>query len=229
VNHPPVGTTDQIRRIDRMAIEDYGLPGIVLMENAGRGAARIALDMLPEPSKARVIIFCGKGANGGDGFVIARYLHNAGVDVATCLTARIEDISPGSDAGVNLQVAHRMGIAVEEIADPEAADAAGGRLADFDLVVDALLGTGLAGEVREPARTLIERINACGRPVLAVDIPSGLCGDTGRVLGVAIRARCTATFAAAKQGFFLAEGPNLVGRLDVVDIGVPRQVLDDCL
>ncbi|HRU05067.1 MAG TPA: NAD(P)H-hydrate epimerase [Candidatus Brocadiia bacterium] len=221
-----VGTPSQIREIDRRAIEEYGLPGVVLMESAGAGAAAIALEMLPATSGMTALVLCGKGANGGDGFVIARRLHNAGVRAETLLAARASDIPPSSDAGVHLGVLRRMGLPLAEVLTVEEAEAAAPRLAACDLIVDALLGTGLTGEVREPIRTLIELAGRCGRPVLAVDTPSGLCGETGRVLGAALKATRTATFAAAKSGFFAGSGPALVGRLDVVDIGIPRELLE---
>jgi NAD(P)H-hydrate epimerase len=217
-------TREQVREMDRRAIEEYGMPGIVLMENAGRGAAMAAAAMLGDPAGKRIAVFCGKGNNGGDGFVVARHLFNAGVEVETCLAGRMAEVPPESDAGVNMYVARRMNIPLYEV--PDTAAAAALRLTGFDLLVDALLGTGLSGEVREPSQSLIERLNASGRPVLAIDIPSGLCADSGRVLGVAVKAARTATFAAAKRGFFLGDGPARVGQLDVVDIGAPRQLLN---
>ena len=221
-----IGSPAQIREADRIAMEDYRLPGLALMENAGRAAARLALDMIERPREALVVIFCGKGNNGGDGFVVARWLRNAGVEVHVFLTAAVGDIPEDSDAGVNLSVARRMGVPVVEVLDAEGADAADARLPKADLIVDSLLGTGLAGEVREPTRSLIARINAARAPVLAIDTPSGLCGDTGRVLGGAVKADRTATFAAAKRGFFMGQGPEVVGELHVIDIGVPYQALE---
>ena len=207
-------------------MRDYGLPGLVLMENAGRGAAVIALGMLRNTPSPKALILCGKGNNGGDGFVVARHLFNAEIAVKTCLTACAAEVNPRTDAGVNLTVASRMGVPIIEILDADAARRVEPLLQEADLIVDALLGTGLSGDVREPALTLILSVNACARPALAIDTPSGLCGDTGRVLGAAVRADRTATFAAAKQGFFIGRGPEHVGRLDVVDIGVPRQLLE---
>jgi NAD(P)H-hydrate epimerase len=215
-------TTEQVRRLDRIAIEEYGIPGAVLMENAGRGAADIALQMLGR-KRGRVLVLCGRGNNGGDGFVIARHLHNRGIAVALWLAARADEVKPESDAGINLRIVQKMKLPLIEGSDAaRAKPIAGSR---YDLLVDALLGTGLSGEVREPMRTLIQQMNASGIPVLAVDTPSGLDTETGRVLGVAVRARRTATFAAAKRGFFLGEGPAHVGKLHVVDIGVPRELL----
>lgn len=221
-----VGSPAQIREIDRIAMDEYGLPGLALMENAGRGAARMALEMLARPDRSLVVILCGKGNNGGDGFVVARWLRNAGVDVRAFLTAAVGDVPRESDAGVNLGVALRMGVPVAEILDADGVEQVTSLLPKADLIVDALLGTGLSGDVREPARSLVERVNAAEAPVLAIDTPSGLCGDTGRALGCAVKADRTATFAAAKRGFFTGEGPELVGELRVIDIGVPVRILD---
>ena len=222
----PVLTTQQVRRLDRIAIEQYGVPGVVLMENAGRGAAEVALDMLGG-AKGRALILCGRGSNGGDGFVVARHLSNHGVDVHTVLAAPMADVDSSGDAGVNMAIARKMGLSIEEAVD---ADAAGRVSMDgCGLIVDALLGTGLSGDVREPARTLIQRMNASGLPILAIDTPSGLHTDTGEVLGVATRAARTAAFAAAKVGFTVGEGPALIGRLHVIDIGSPRAILDQLI
>ena len=219
-------TREQIREVDRRAIEDYGMPGVILMENAGRGAAQHALAMLECPGEAVVWILCGKGNNGGDGFVIARHLHNHGVRVETGLTATVAECSEADgDAAANLRVALHMALPAREILTAEDVEAVKPLLAQADLIVDALLGTGLSGEVREPARGLITAINAAGRPVLAVDTPSGLCCNTGGALGLAVNADKTVTFAAPKVGFFTGEGPAHVGELAVVDIGVPRELL----
>jgi NAD(P)H-hydrate epimerase len=217
-----VAATEEVRGLDRRAIEEYGMPGVILMENAGAGAARIALEMLGREG-GRVLILCGRGNNGGDGYVIGRHLHNSGVEVEFWLATTVEKVDPTSDAGINLRIIQKMGLPVREITDTASVPdiAAGG----YALLVDALLGTGLSGEVREPMRTLIERINASGVPVLAVDCPSGLDTDGGRVLGVAVKATRTATFAAAKKGFFVNNGPERVGKFDVVDIGIPRELL----
>ncbi len=215
-------TTDQIRTLDKRAIEEYAIPGILLMENAGRGAAETALTMLPDKD-GRALILCGRGNNGGDGFVIARHLHNRGARVEIWLATNADKIDPASDAGVNVRIVQRMGLPIREIIDASHVQPIlKGR---YDLLIDALLGTGLSGEVREPTRSLICAINDSGIPVLAVDTPSGLNTDTGEVLGVAVRATRTVTFAAAKRGFFRGAGPEYAGLLSVVDIGMPKELL----
>ena len=210
-------TREEIREIDRVAIEEYGMPGVILMENAGRGAARCALEMLADKNGGRVVIVCGRGNNGGDGFVVARHLHNRGLAVTVLLLAPRDEI--GGDALVNLQIIERMGLDIRETGHG-ALD-----LSDCDLIVDAILGTGLSGEVREPFASAIRAVNAAGKPVLAVDIPSGLDANTGEVLGECVRATRTATFALPKAGFTGDNGPEMTGEVTVVDIGVPREVL----
>lgn len=211
-------TAAEMREIDRRAIEDYGIPGVALMENAGRGAAHTALQMLGPKRLARVAIVCGSGNNGGDGYVIARHLHNAGHAVTVWLLAPRDRIT--GDAAINLHIIEKMRLDIRP--------ALPGQLTfgDADLIVDAMLGTGLSGEVREPFASAIDAINAAGKPVLAVDIPSGLNSDTGEVLGRCIRATRTATFALPKLGFARAAGPQMTGPVDVVDIGIPRKLLE---
>ena len=222
---PKSCTREQVRELDRRALEEYGMPGVMLMENAGCGAARVAAEMLGEPRGARVVVFCGRGNNGGDGYVLARHLHNRGARVEIVLACAPEMIAEGSDAGVNLAIVRAMGLPVRA-ADADRLEAAGLAKA-ADLVVDALLGTGLTGDVREPYLSLIRLINACDKPVLSVDLPSGLEANLGAVLRAAVRATRTATFVLPKQGFYLLEGPAHTGRIEVIDIGIPRELVED--
>jgi NAD(P)H-hydrate epimerase len=219
-----IATTAQIRDLDRRAIEEYGIPGVILMENAGRGAADVAAEMLGDARGKRVLILCGKGNNGGDGFVVGRHLHNRRAIVEFWLAADPESIDPKSDAGINFNIARRMNLPIKPIADAAAVPP---RIeGDHDLLIDALLGTGLTGEVREPYRSLINLINASGKPVLAIDTPSGLNTDTGEILGFAVHATRTVTFAAAKPGFFIGDGPQCTGKINCADIGVPAELID---
>ena len=222
---PRVCTREQIRELDRRAIEDYGMSGVILMENAGRAAAEIASHMLENPAGKRTVIFCGKGNNGGDGYVIARHLHNRGADVRLVLTCSPEEIYPESDAGINLGIAMKMTPPVLVADTEEGRLQATGLARQADLIVDALLGTGLSGDVREPYLSLIRLINAGDKPVLSVDIPSGLDANTGKVLRAAVRAARTATFVLPKLGFTRGEGPKHVGEVTVVDIGVPVELI----
>jgi NAD(P)H-hydrate epimerase len=222
-------TREQVRELDRRAMDEYGMPGVVLMENAGRGAAEVAAGMLGDPAKKRVVIFCGKGNNGGDGFVVGRHLHNRGAKVEFVLACRPEEIDPWTDAGINLQIAQKMGLHLHVAAAEDGRFEAAGLERVADLIVDALLGTGLTGDVREPYLSLIRLINAADKPVLAIDIPSGLDCDAGRILRAAVRATRTATFVLPKLGFTLAEGPAQAGQVAVVDIGIPKELVDSIL
>ena len=169
-------TREQIREYDRVAVEEAGVPGMVLMENAGAGAARIACGMLGRGR--RVAVAAGPGNNGGDGFVIARHLLNRGLEVFTLLAAPRAKIA--GDALANLRLLEGMGSAVEDVSAAPAIEDLSRRFAAADLVVDALLGTGASRPVEGRLADAIDAINDCGAPVLAVDIPSGLDADSGR-------------------------------------------------
>jgi NAD(P)H-hydrate epimerase len=209
-------TRAEVRELDRRAIEDLDIPGVVLMENAGRGTADLLLAL---GCAGTVAVCCGKGNNGGDGLVIARHLVNHDVPVRVLLFARPEDL--GGDAAVNFQVTLRMRVPVTVYADPSFDQRAlRTDLAGADWVVDALFGTGLRGPVGAPYDRIITAINASGSKVLAVDIPSGLDCDTGYPLGAVVRARVTATFVAPKLGFANPAAAPWLGRSYVIGIGV---------
>ena len=209
-------TTAEIRELDRRAIQELGIPGIVLMENAGAGAARVAREMLGK-GLGPVVVLAGPGNNGGDGYVVARHLANAGVSVVVYLFAAKEKV--GGDARTNLEIIRKMRIPIASAENAEFGELER-QLSVAVLIVDALLGTGTTGEVRPPIREVIEMANRSKRRVLALDIPSGLHPDTGEVLGAAIRATVTATFLTPKLGFTKKEGPKHTGRLAVCDIGI---------
>ena len=213
-----VVTRDEMRAIDRWAIETVGIPSVVLMENAGRGVAEIVLERLRARGPGRIVrIVCGTGNNGGDGFVAARHLANAGCDVTLLLAGAPGAFDRSGDAGVQFRVAHAMGIAMR----PAEAE---GLSRDVDCLVDALFGTGLARPVEGIHRELIEALSGAGTDVVAVDIPSGLDADAGGPLGAAVRASVTATMAFPKRGFFAGSGPELCGEVRIVDLGIPRSV-----
>ena len=212
---------DEVRAVDRWAIDQIGIPGVALMENAGRSCADLVREKLVGVEHPEVCIFCGTGNNGGDGYVIARHLLNAAFTVTVVICGRREKIA--GDARINLDILERLGHAVEQL-DPARADAAArvrawaGRA---DMIVDALFGTGLQGPLRADYHALVEALNALDRPILAVDIPSGLDGDTGRPLGTAIRAAYTVTFVAVKKGFAASSGAGAyTGPVYVASIGV---------
>ncbi|HHT9146617.1 MAG: NAD(P)H-hydrate epimerase [Candidatus Brocadiaceae bacterium] len=217
-------TREEMRELDRKAIEEYKIPGIVLMENAGRNVAEEILKMLDDPQQAKVAILCGKGNNGGDGFVVARHLCNHGISVDVFLVARVSDILKDGDAGTNLQILLNMKIPVKEILDISGVNSILKELNDCNILVDALFGTGLSGNVREPFKTLIHGVNTLNKPMVSVDIPSGLDCNTGKILGAAIQATKTVTFAVAKKGFNLGDGPCYTGNVTVTDISIPREL-----
>ncbi|MBY0228650.1 MAG: NAD(P)H-hydrate epimerase [Gemmataceae bacterium] len=210
-------TREQCRRLDRRAMDEFGVPGVVLMENAGRGMAELLLGRV---TTGPVAILCGGGNNGGDGFVIARHLDNAGVPVRVLLFA--EEARVRGDASVNLRILHHGGIPVEVMKDDKGLAPI---LAAAEWVVDSLYGTGLADAVRPPMDRVIEAVNASGKPVLAVDIPSGLDADKGVPMGACIRATVTATVAARKAGFDAPGASKWLGEVRVVGMGVPKKAL----
>jgi NAD(P)H-hydrate epimerase len=206
--------------VDRRAIEVYGVPGLVLMENAGRGCAELLRGL---GVRGPVAVCCGKGNNGGDGFVIARHLDNGSVPVQVLLFTWPEDLT--GDAAVNYAVIHRSGLPLSVHSGPVDFGAVRRELAGAEWVVDALFGTGLSGPLRAPFDAVVGEINAAGKRVLAVDIPSGLDCDTGLPLGAAVRAEHTATFVALKKGFANPAAREWLGEVHVLDIGAPRRVL----
>ncbi|TVM00489.1 MAG: NAD(P)H-hydrate epimerase [Candidatus Brocadia sp. WS118] len=218
-------TREELRKLDQKAIEEYKIPGIILMENAGRNVAEEVLKSIQNPQKTRVAILCGKGNNGGDGFVVARHLHNRNISVNVFLVAKISDIVKDADAGTNLQILLHMKIPVREVHDTTGAISVLKELGGYDIIVDALFGTGLSGEVREPFKTLIVGVNNLNKPVVSADIPSGLDCDNGTVLGSAIKANKTVTFAVSKKGFYLGNGPTNAGEIVITNISIPREII----
>ena len=209
-------TAAQMREADRRCIEELGLPGVVLMNNAGAA-------VFAEINRGPVGIVCGKGNNGGDGFVVARLALLAGLDTRVVLVARPEEIS--GDAATFMRVYRNLGGALVATPDEAAATAAMETLADCAVLVDALLGTGTKGEVRGPIRAAIDAWPQIY--TVAVDLPSGMNADTGEPCGACIRADITVTFAFAKQGFLNPDTRDLLGRLVVADIGIPPCCADD--
>ncbi len=218
----PALTRDQVRAVDSRAIQEYGLPGIVLMENAGRGAAELLMGLGIAGS---VVVCAGKGNNGGDGFVISRHLELRGIETAVLLFCDPAEL--GGDAAINCRVALAAQQRVHSFSTTPDSDELDRRLSSADWIVDALLGTGTRGSVREPYLTAIAAINRAGKKVLAVDLPSGMDCDTGEPGGACVRADHTATFVARKIGFDAPRSRQFTGEVHVVDIGVPRKLLDE--
>lgn len=219
-----VVTAGEMQKMDKLTIEFYGIPGIVLMENAGRGAVRTLLGQFPDIMGKKVGIIAGRGNNGGDGFVIARYLVEMGVDVSVYLLSLKEKVK--GDAETNLNLLDALDIAVYEMPDEEAFAGRRSMMDKEDLWVDAILGTGLKSDVKGFFKKVIETLNGFGKPVFAVDIPSGLDSDRGIPRGVCIRAAATATFGFPKIGHIIYPGASYTGRLAIIDIGIPRHIAD---
>lgn len=211
---PSILNRTSVRAVDRAAIEEFGIPGIVLMENAARGLAAEALRMVPDGGS--VLIVCGSGNNGGDGYALGRHLHNAGLRVTLAALGAPRE---GTDALVNRDICRAMGLA--EIGRDEI-----GPHLDRDLIVDGIFGTGLDRPVRDDAAAVIDLINGSGRPVLAIDLPSGLDCDTGRPLGTAIRATRTVTFVALKPAMTQPHAAEYLGEVTVASIGAPIELLE---
>src|SRR5262245_38697753 len=223
-------TRDAVRALDRRAIEEYGIPSIVLMENAGRACAEEAPCLLPADARGTVLVLCGPGNNGGDGLVIARTLANRGVAAEVLFVGPRERLEAGSpDVRTNLALWRGLGREVDVLESTPDARSLAARLAASSLVVDALFGTGLTRPLAQPYPSVIRALDASRRPVLAVDVPSGLDADTGEVLGAAVRADVTVTFVAAKPGFTRGSGPELCGRVVVAEIGIPRAWIEAAL
>jgi len=216
-------TAKEMRELDRLTIERYGIPGHVLMERAGAGATEALLKEFPQVGQTLVLVFAGKGNNGGDGFVIARLLKKQGVKCEVLLVAKKSEVK--GDALQNLSAFLRMRGRVTEIPTPAQLDFVQDKLNHCGLVVDALLGTGLHSPVQGLMAALIDLINTSGVPVVAVDIPSGLEADSGRPLGTAVQAELTVTFGYPKLGQIGDPGASYVGHLAVVDIGVAPEAV----
>jgi len=225
---PPAALTrEQVRAIDHRAIEELGIPGIVLMENAGRGAAQIIIERYSGAAGGPHVVVCGGGNNGGDGFVIARHLANHGVPVRVLRACDPERLP--NDAKLNYDIVRRMKLPMHPYVSDADRAAHAHVLEDAAVIVDALLGTGFRGEVRSPMAEIIQQINGVRQAspnvrVVAVDLPSGLDCDTGQPSNATVRADLTVTFVAPKVGFGMPGAGEYTGAVRVVDIGAPRQM-----
>jgi NAD(P)H-hydrate epimerase len=252
MGHPPPFTLTraQVRELDRRAIEEYGIPGIVLMENAGRSCAELLMKL--NPTKKPTVILCGPGNNGGDGFVMARHLDNAGWPVSVlCVDQPKQVVSPdipdewareirtfvplrsmSRDAKTNAEIAAKCQFPCALICQAGLFQEWVDRFIDIEdrrsfWIVDALFGTGLSRPLGTPYSELVVAMNASGNPILAIDIPSGLDCDTGEPLGPTIRATHTATFVAPKRGFLNPKSREWTGEVHVIDIGAPRKLVEE--
>lgn len=219
-NNKRILCREEVRALDHRAIEEFGIPGIILMENAGRGVVDY---MLSCHVQGKIVICCGKGNNAGDGFVVARHLENLNLAVQILLFANPEDYS--GDAKINYEIAHKSLLPMIVVHQENFNEVTETILAKADWIIDALFGTGLKGEVQSPYDRVIQTINQMNATVLSIDIPSGLDCDSGQPLGCAVKATHTVTFVAIKQGFTQADAKQYVGHVHVVDIGIPKILL----
>ena len=232
---------DEIRELDRTTIENIGIPGIILMENAGRGAAQyfreIMLqienissesqdlrDLHSSLSGFKILVVNGLGNNGGDGFVIARHMHNWGADVKILLLCKGEDLH--GDAFVNYRIARSMKLEIIEDFHPRMLE--NFDFGKFDAIIDGIFGTGLTRKIKGNAYEIIAKINEQKtHHVYSVDIPSGLDVDSGEIHGICVNADATATFGGMKIGMTKKNGPSQCGEIRVIDISIPRRLYAD--
>jgi hydroxyethylthiazole kinase-like uncharacterized protein yjeF len=217
--------TQQMREADRRTIDEIGIPAIVLMENAGRQAVAAMEAAFDDLATSHVGVLCGRGNNGGDGFVIARTLVQRGVETSVFLLGRVADVR--GDARTNLEVLGRIGLTVVEITNAQEWELHFSEISRCELLVDAILGTGFHGQLSGLLETVVADVNGLGVPVVAIDLPTGVSADTADVEGEAIEASMTVTLAAPKIPLILPPADSHSGDLVIADIGIPLPLLDE--
>ncbi len=221
-----VATSEIMRSLDVKTAESFGVQSILLMENAGTAVARAIMKDFDAQAKKGIVVFCGKGNNGGDGFVAARHLINKGYPVDVVFLGRKEDLS--GDAGTNYTALSRITDRIHELKDAGSFGTTDIAIREKGVIIDALLGTGIKGAVKEPYAGAIQLINEsanAGLSVVAVDMPSGIDADSGAAEGVAVRARKTITFGLAKVGLVVYPGAGYAGDVEVADISIPSRLI----
>jgi NAD(P)H-hydrate epimerase len=217
-------TAAQMREADRFTIEEIGIPSLVLMENAGRQVVAAMESAYEEQLAGRVAVLCGRGNNGGDGFVVARTLLQRGIDAAVFVLGSLADVR--GDARINLDILGRLGVTVVEIGDEQTWELHFSEIAQCTLIVDAIFGTGLKSAVTGMLETVIAVVNASDIPIVSIDIPSGLSADTPHLIGDCINASMTVTLAVPKVPLILPPGEAYAGDVVVADIGIPYEVVE---
>lgn len=213
-----------MQNIDKRTIEKYQIPGIVLMENAGTRVVEAIEESFEDLCCMKVAVIAGKGNNGGDGFVVARHLENKGICTKVFLLAKKNDLT--GDAKQNFESIKKMCLDIEEIGENNVRGLQA-KISEYDILIDAILGTGLNSKVKGYYSKVINVINRSGKPVIAVDIPSGLSSDTGEILGEHIRADMTVTFGLPKRGHTLFPSAKSIGELIIADISIPQRAVDE--
>jgi NAD(P)H-hydrate epimerase len=214
---------DEMRAIDSIAINEWNVSGLVLMENAGVQVANKIGEIVGNLREKKICVFAGKGNNGGDGFVVARHLHNKGAKVKVFILGNRENIS--GDAAVNLEILSRSEVDIVDLITERDWDKAKFAAAFADCLLDALVGTGFHGEISGDMAEVVKLINSAAKPVVAVDIPSGVDADSGQIRGICVRANYTVTLALVKPGLLLEPGATFAGEVTVADIGIPVELV----
>ena len=214
----------QMREADRFTIEEIGIPSLVLMENAGRQVVAAMEAAYEGRLNGRVAVLCGRGNNGGDGFVVARTLLQRGIDAAVFVIGALAEVR--GDAKTNLEILGRLGVTVVEIADEQSWELHFSEISQCTLIVDAIFGTGLKSALGGMMETIVADVNASSIPIISIDLPSGLSADTPHVLGDCIDASMTVTLAAPKLPLVLPPGEAHAGDVVIADIGIPHEVID---
>lgn len=214
----------QMREADRFTIEDIGIPSFVLMENAGRQVVSAIETAFESRLEGRVAVLCGRGNNGGDGFVVARTLIQRGIDTVVFIIGSVSDVR--GDARLNLDILGRLGVTVVEIGDEQTWELHFSEISQCSLIVDAIFGTGLKAALGGMMETVVADVNASGIPIVSIDLPSGLSADTPQLVGDCVDASMTVTLAAPKLPLVLPPGEAHAGDVVIADIGIPSEVLD---
>src|SRR5512147_1142980 len=217
--------TQQMREADRRTIDDVGIPSIVLMENAGRQAVAAMEAAYDDLLSSHVGVLCGRGNNGGDGFVIARTLVQRGIETSVFLLGSVADVR--GDARTNLEVLGRIGLTVVEITNAQEWELHFSEISECELIVDAILGTGFQGQLSGLLETVVADVNGLGVPVVAIDLPTGISADSHEIEGEAIEASMTVTLAAPKIPLVLPPADTHCGDLVIADIGIPLPIIDE--
>jgi len=225
----------QLKEIDRRAIEEFGIPALILMENAGRAVADEAIKLYRKNRSPMAAIVCGKGNNGGDGLVVARHLHNHGFRVAVLYLDAVDNKAGKSiEVLTNLEIIKKLNIQIIELAwmlnnslkeNKKLLDKTYSLLGKSGVIIDAIFGIGLERPIEGHLKNFIERINSLSVPKIAVDIPSGLDADTGLPLGAAVKAKTTISLVAMKKGFKNPESRKFTGKIKVADISIPCRII----
>src|SRR4051794_17100631 len=214
----------QMREADRRTIEEIGISSLVLMENAGRQVVAAMEAVHGDLQDHAVAVLCGRGNNGGDGFVVARTLLQRGVDVVVFLIGRVADVR--GDARVNLEILGRLGLTIVEISDSQAWELHFSEIGDCTLIVDAIFGTGLNAPLSGLLETVVADVNGSGIPIVAIDLPSGLSADSHELIGDSIEAGMTITLGAPKLPLVLPPAETRAGDIVIADIGIPMEVIE---